>query len=90
MPPTIMSSIGNKAAKLNFVEHFVCHVASITLAILLCHYSDNKWAIEPAKSATHAQALVCEVMELIGWHWAKGKSLPPPKTASVCWVCNTI
>ena len=72
-------SFGNKAAQLNFVEHphFICHVARVKLAILLCYYSDDKWNIEPASSATHAHALVCELMDLVGWRWDAGKSLPP-------------
>jgi hypothetical protein len=73
-------AFGNKAAQLNFVQHphFICYVARTQLAILLCHYSDDMWDIEPSSTAHQAHALVLEIMELIGWRYDTGKS-PPPK-----------
>ena len=75
-------AFGNKVAQVNFVEHphFICHVARTQLAILLCHYSDDKWAIEPEASATQAHMLVLELMDLIGWRYDRAKS--PPREES--------
>lgn len=74
-------AFGNKAAQLNFVQnpHLVCHVARIMLKILLAHYSDDMWNIEPESSSQQAYALVLELMTLIGWRYDAQKSPPPER-----------
>eukprot|EP00959_Pyramimonas_sp_CCMP1952_P306812 6421406-Pyramimonas_sp.AAC.1 len=62
-------TFGNKAGQTNFVEHphFICYVVRVCLGILLCHYSDDMWDIEPEHTAKHSHALVLEIMGLVGW-----------------------
>ena len=95
-------AFGNKAAQSNFVEHphFICYGARARLAILLFHYSDDMWDIEPAATAHHAHTLVLELMDLIGWRYDRGKSPPPEQTfrllgvqhslnvSAVVWLCE--
>ena len=75
-------AFGNKAAQSNFVEHphFICHFVRVRLAILLCHYSDDMWNVEPAQAAGQAHSLVLELMDLVGWRYDKKKNPPPAQS----------
>ncbi|CAK0903327.1 unnamed protein product [Prorocentrum cordatum] len=65
--------------KANSVEHphVICYFARVCSGILLCHYSDDMWDIEPEHAAKHSHALALEIMDLIGWRCDKSKSKPP-------------
>ena len=56
---------------------FLCSILLtlfLWLAILLCHYSGGKWAIESARTAAQAR---------LGWRWDASKS--QLQMSSVCW-----
>ncbi|CAK0893953.1 unnamed protein product [Prorocentrum cordatum] len=72
-------TFGNKAAQTNFVEHphFMCYFVRVCLGILLCHYSDDMWDVEPEHAAKLSHAIVLEILDLLGWRCDKSKSKPP-------------
>ena len=72
-------SFGGKSTQLNYVRDpaAMCAIARSWLALLISHYSDDAWAIEPETTMDQSYDLWLELNELIGWRIDMAKSPRP-------------
>ena len=73
---------GGKAAQFNYIRDSQAMVAigRTELALLVSHYVDDTWGLEPDYAAHLAWALWLELHALVGWRLDLGKSPPPTYT----------
>ena len=73
---------GGKGSQMNYVRDPAAMVAigRSKLGLLISHYSDDSWAIEPEAVAASSHKTWLELNDLIGWQLDPDKS-PPPAAA---------
>ena len=73
---------GGKAPQFNFIRDPQAMVAigREILGLLVCHYTDDTWGLEPAYAAHHAWSIWMELHKLVGWRLDAAKSPPPAFT----------
>ena len=73
---------GSKATQYNFIRDPQAMVAigRSALALLVSHYSDDTWGLEPDYAALHAWKIWLELHKIIGWRLDLDESLPPEYT----------
>ena len=75
-------SFGGKSTQLNYVRDpaAMCAIGRSWLALLVSHYSDDAWAIEPLQIADQSYDLWVELNSLVGWRIDLPKSPRPEGT----------
>ena len=70
---------GGKSAQFNFVQEPAAMVAigRSFLGLLVSHYSDDTWAVEPATLAEQSLALWTELHTIVGWRLDPEKQYGP-------------
>ena len=73
---------GGKATQYNFIRDPQAMLATgrSALALLVSHYSDDTWGLEPDYAALHAWKIWLELHKIIGWRLDLDKSPPPEYT----------
>ena len=73
---------GGKATQYNVIRDPQAMVAigRSVLALLVSHYSDDTWGLEPDYAALHAWKIWLELHKIIGWRLDLDKSPPPEYT----------
>ena len=76
---------GGKGAQFNFIRDpaALVHFGRTFLALLVAHYSDDTWAIEPECTCDHSYRLWIELHQLTGWQLDLGKSPPPERLCTL-------
>ena len=70
---------GGKGSQYNFIRDpaALVHFGRKFLALLVAHYSDDTWAIEPESTSQQSYELWTELHRITGWQLDLGKSPPP-------------
>ena len=73
---------GGKGSQFNYVRDPAAMVAigRSYLGLLIAHYTDDGWGVEPEATCHQAHSLWIELNELVGWRLDMDKS-PPPERA---------
>ena len=84
---------GGKATQYNFIRDPQAMVAigRSALAMLVSHYSDDTWGLEPDYAALYAWKIWLQLHKIIGWRLDLDKS-PRPSTLSGCSepICTSV
>ena len=72
---------GGKGSQFNFIRDptAMVHAARVLLGVLVCHYSDDTWGIEPEAVARQGYDLWMRLNALVGWRVDEEKSPPPER-----------
>ena len=76
---------GGKGSQYNFIRDpaALVHFGRQFLGLVIAHYADDTWGIEPEATCLQAYTLWKELHKLTGWKLDEGKSPPPARTCTL-------
>ena len=76
---------GSKGSQYNFIRDpaAMVHFGRSYLGLVVAHYTDDLWGIEPEATCNQAYNLWTELHKLVGWKLDHAKSPPPGRTCTL-------